>query len=299
MNSTVSSCGERRIPRWLKAGIPDAYALARVRSVTSRYGLNTICFEAACPNKRACFEERALTFLAAGSVCTRTCRFCNVTKSRPETLSATEPWRIASAVRAMSLEYVIITSVTRDDLADGGAGHLAACVRSVKEVSPAAAVEVLAPDFKGDREAVRVVVASGLDVFGHNMETVERLYPSVRDRAIYSRSLGVLRAARSAAAGIVVKSGLILGMGETIDEVRQTLKHIAEAGCDVVTIGQYMRPSRAHLPVASYVEPAVFDDLASYAGSLGLVPVCGPRVRSSFRAGAAFLEAKRRRKQCE
>jgi len=299
MDPRLSSCGDQRIPPWLKTGIPDAYALGPVRSVISQYGVNTICFEAACPNKRLCFGERAVTFLAAGTRCSRTCRFCNVTKSRPEPLSPTEPERIAGAVRAIGLDYVIITSVTRDDLSDGAAAHITACVRSVKQLSPAATVEVLAPDFAGKAEAVLTVVRSGLDVFGHNMETVERLYPSVRRGACYSRSLRVLEAARRGVPGLILKSGLILGMGETVAEVERTLTNLAGVGCDIVAIGQYMRPSVAHLPVRKYVEPSVFDDLASYAGLLGLVPVCGPNVRSSFRAGAAFHEAKRRRQRCE
>lgn len=299
MDSSLSSCGEKRIPTWLKTGLPDAYSLGAVRAVISQYGINTICFEAACPNKRSCFEERAVTFLAGGARCSRTCRFCNVAKSRPGPLSPTEPERIAGAVRAIGLDYVIITSVTRDDLPDGGAAHIAACVRSVKGLSPAPPVEVLAPDFGGKTEAVDSVVRSGPDVFGHNMETVERLYPLVRSGACYSRSLRVLEAARRCAPGVILKSGLILGMGETVEEVKRTLRHLAGVGCDVVAVGQYMQPSLAHLPVRDYIEPSVFDHLASCAGLLGLVPVCGPQVRSSFRAGAAFHEAKRRRQRCE
>jgi lipoic acid synthetase len=287
-----------RIPGWLKSGLPDAYSMGAVARKVSGLGLNTICFEARCPNKRQCFQEGAVTFLILGRNCTRSCGFCNVSGAAPEPPEADEPRRLAAAASDLKLDYVVITSVTRDDLDDGGAGHYEACVRALGETANPPAIEVLTPDFRGVEADIGRVAASPIDVFAHNVETVERLYGKVRDRACYGRSLEVLRQARRSSEVLIVKSGLMLGMGETLEEVRMTLSHLRDAGCDIVSIGQYMRPSRAHLPVMEYIVPAVFDEIAGWARKLGLVAVCGPRVRSSFGAGQAYREAKLRRHTC-
>jgi lipoic acid synthetase len=287
-----------RIPDWLKSGLPDAASLGAFARRVSDRGLNTICFEARCPNKRQCFEERAVTFLVMGRNCTRRCGFCNVSGADPEPLDADEPRRLGAAVSDLAIDHVIVTSVARDDLADGGSAHYEACAQALKRTDRPIAVEVLTPDFGGDAAAVDRVARSPIDVFAHNIETTERLYSTVRDKACYKRSLGVLEQVSRGTRSVVIKSGLMLGIGETLEEVRATIRHLREAGSDIVTVGQYMRPSKMHLPVKEYINPAVFDEIAGYARELGLVAVCGPRVRSSFRAGAAFHEAKSRRQRC-
>lgn len=287
-----------RIPEWLKSGLPDAESLGTFARKVSDLGLNTICFEARCPNKRQCFEERAVTFLVMGRNCTRRCRFCNVAGADPEPIDADEPRRLRAAVSDLAIDHVIVTSVARDDLADGGSSHYKACVEALNEIDRPIAIEVLTPDFGGDPAAVERVAGSQIDVFAHNIETVERLYGGVRDKACYKRSLGVLEHVSRGFRGIVIKSGMMLGIGETLKEVKSTIRHLREAGSDIATVGQYMRPSKMHLPVKEYIHPAVFDEIAGYAREIGLVAVCGPRVRSSFRAGAAFHEAKSRRQRC-
>jgi lipoic acid synthetase len=298
MNVAGTRLRSRRIPDWLKSGLPDAYSIKAVGSRLSGLGLNTICFEAACPNKRECFANGEVTFLILGRSCTRSCGFCNVMAAAPDEVNPREPALLAEAASAMGLEHVVVTSVTRDDLADGGAAHFRACVRALKTCDRPPTVEVLVPDFGGNRTAVETVGASGADVFGHNLETVERLCPKVRDRACYARSLKVLDCARRQSERLVIKSGLMLGLGEGLGEVRAAMRDLAGVGCDVVTVGQYMSPSKAHAPVARYFEPEVFLELADYAGGLGMVSVCGPRVRSSFGAGPAFRRARLRRQRC-
>lgn len=288
----------QHIPKWLKTGLPDAGALGRVIPIVSSLDLNTICIEARCPNKQECFGDGSVTFLILGRNCTRFCRFCNVTGALPRPVDADEPERVLEACRRLNLDHVVITSVTRDDLPDGGAGQFRRVIELVHADAGEISVEVLVPDFDGNDTAVETVATAGPDVFAHNMETVERLYPSARDRADYSRSLGILSRVRSGYPDVIVKSGLILGIGETLREVKATLQDLARAGCEIVTVGQYMRPSGAHMPVAEYLAPAVFDDLESYARELGLVAVCGPRVRSSYKSKAAFREAKLRRRKC-
>lgn len=298
MASPRSLRPDLRIPEWLKSGLPDAYSLSQITSQVSAAGLHAVCFEAACPNKRACFDDGEVTFLILGAHCTRRCRFCKVSGGLPERPDPSEPGRLKQAAAVLGLKHVVITSVTRDDLDDYGAAHFAECVRSVKSLGCAPAVEVLTPDFCGSASALRVVGDAGPDVFAHNLETVERLTPLVRDRASYRRSLRVLEWVRASVAGAIVKSGILLGMGETFGEAKSAIEDLASVGCDVVTVGQYMRPSREHAPVVEYVDPVVFEQLAAYAGRLGMVPVCGPRVRSSFRAWRAFQQAKRRRETC-
>ncbi len=288
----------QHIPKWLKTGLPDAGALGRIIPVVSSLDLNTICFEARCPNKHECFASGSLAFLILGRHCTRSCMFCNVTGAVPQPVDPGEPERILEACRRLKLDHVVITSVTRDDLPDGGAAQFRRCIELFRVDSEGPSVEVLVPDFGGNAAAVETVAGARPDVLAHNLETVERLYPSARGRADYGRSLSILMRVRSGYPDVIVKSGLILGIGETVDEVKSALEDLARAGCEVVTVGQYMRPSRAHMPVVEYLEPAVFEDLECYARELGLVAVCGPRVRSSYQSKAAFREAKLRRRKC-
>jgi lipoic acid synthetase len=289
----------RRIPSWLKSDLPGGQSLKKVAATVSSLNLNTICFEARCPNKDDCFKKGAVTFLILGRNCSRHCGFCNVGAAPPERPDGEEPERVRQACTLLELAYVILTSVTRDDLPDGGADHFAECVRLIKEGGEGPMVEVLIPDFGGNLESVERVASTGVDVLGHNLETVKRLYTTVREGADYGRSLGILDHVKSGFPDVVVKSGLMLGLGEENEEVKSTLKDLADAGCDIVVIGQYMRPSMAHLPVKEYIDPEVFDDLENYARELGLVGVCGPRARSSYLAKAAYDAARlRRHKRC-
>jgi lipoic acid synthetase len=289
---------EDRMPLWLKSDLPDGEGLRRVMRTLAPLRLNTICFEARCPNKADCFARGSVTFLILGENCTRECGFCDVAAALPEPVDSTEPERLSRASRELGLDYVILTSVTRDDLPDGGALHFRKCVTLLKQGEGQTLVEVLTPDFAGDLESVDTVASAGPDVFGHNVETVERLYTVVRDKASYTRSLTILQHVRRRFPDVIVKSGLMLGLGETGEEVKSTIRDLSDAGCDIVTVGQYMRPSRSHLPVKEYIDPAVFEELESFARDLGLAALCGPKVRSSFRARAAFDSAKLRRRKC-
>ncbi len=289
----------KRIPSWLKTELPDGRSLRRIRQVVASIGLNTICHEARCPNKAECFSQNSITFLILGRKCTRACGFCNVERSQPEAVDTDEPLKLVSACSRLGIDYVVITSVTRDDLADYGAGHFASCVRLLKAERCDCRIELLTPDFMGSFHLVDCIIDSGVDVFGHNVETVERLYPIVRDRACYDRSLGLLEYVKTKFPESITKSGLLLGLGETQEEVREALRQIRDTGCDIVTIGQYMQPSRRHLPVSDYVEPEIFEDLQAFAEDLGFIAMCGPRVRSSFGAKAAYHAVQSRRHLCE
>lgn len=287
-----------RIPGWLKSDLPDASVLGRILGIISSLSLNTICFEAACPNKAECFSTGSVTFLLLGRHCTRRCSFCNVEASRPDPVDDDEPRRVKEACVRFGLDHVILTSVTRDDLDDGGADHFARSVKALREVVGKPSVEVLVPDFGGDCDAVDRVMAESPDVFGHNVETVERLYASARHGADYRRTLGILEHVSAAYPDSITKSGLMLGLGESLKEVKRTLRDLSDSGCRIVTVGQYMQPSRKHLPVLDYKHPDVFDDIALYARELGLTAVCAPRARSSYKAKASFHEAKSRRQKC-
>jgi len=288
----------KRIPDWLKSDLPDTSVLGNVTGVISRLRLNTICFEARCPNKPECFAKSSVTFLLLGRHCTRRCTFCNVDGRDPEPVDHDEPLRVREASMRLGLKHVILTSVTRDDLTDGGAGHFVRVLRALRHSGYRPSVEVLVPDFGGDLDAAALVAAEAPEVFAHNVETVERLYPRVRDKASYRRTLGILEHVSSSYAGTTTKSGLMLGLGETREEVMHTLRNLSEAGCGIVTVGQYMQPSKKHLPVKEYIHPHVFDEIALYARNLGLTAVCGPRVRSSYQAEATFHEARLRRRTC-
>lgn len=273
-----------RLPDWIKVKHNQS-RLHGMKSVLREFGLSTVCEEARCPNKAECFARPTATFMILGSRCSRRCGFCAVESAQPEPLDREEPLRVALAAKRMGLRYVVITSVTRDDLPDGGAGHFAKTVEAVREHLPNAKVEVLTPDFRGDREALERVLASRPDVFNHNVETVPRLYPVARPQADYRRSLGLLKAAGELSSSVSTKSGLMLGLGEGHDEVLEVLRDLRDAGCSFVTIGQYLRPSKANLPVREYVAPEAFERLREEAMQMGFRHVASaPLVRSSMNA---------------
>jgi lipoic acid synthetase len=275
----------RRLPDWLRPAAPKAHQLATMGRRLAASGINTVCQSARCPNVGECFGSGNATFMILGDACTRDCGFCAVRHSAPQRLDPDEPLRVASAAQALGLRYVVVTSVTRDDLADGGGGHFAATVRAIRELLPAAGVEVLVPDFGGDMEALGVVLDAAPTVLGHNMETVQRLYPQVRPQADYARSLKVLRGARERAQQVVIKSGFMVGLGETATEVDALLRDLCDAGVSAVTIGQYLQPTRDHLPVVEYVPPETFMRFEEHARRMGFRYVMsGPLVRSSYHA---------------
>jgi lipoic acid synthetase len=286
--------GAMRLPVHCTRPPRRAPEVAEIQKLLRRRALHSVCEEARCPNRVECWPRRHVTFMLLGSVCTRACRFCAVATGRPAAPpDPDEPRRVAEAARALGLEHVVLTSVNRDDLADGGASQFAASVRALRASRPAATVEVLTPDFRGDLDAVSTVCAAAPDVYNHNVETVPRLYRRVRPGARFERSLRVLARAKARLPGAVVKSGLMVGLGETRDEVLEVLAGLREAGVDVVTLGQYLRPTRGQLPVARYLEPDEFEDLAAAGRALGFAHVAsGPLVRSSFNAEET-LEAAR------
>jgi lipoic acid synthetase len=271
--------------------------VVEMQRLLRRGRLHSVCEEARCPNRAACWSKRHVTFMLLGAVCTRACRFCAVATGRPPAPpDPREPDHVARAALHLGLAHVVLTSVNRDDLADGGAAHFAASVRAIRASRPQATVEVLTPDFQGDLGAVASVCEAAPDVYNHNVETVPRLYRRVRPGARFERSLAVLAEARRRLPGGVVKSGLMLGLGETRAEVVEALARLRGAGVDVATLGQYLRPSRAHLPVERYLEPGEFEELAQAGRSLGFAHVAsGPLVRSSYNAEETLAAARRAR----
>lgn len=288
---TAEARGEAagRKPEWLKKRIPDAAALQKMEGLLRQRHLHTVCESALCPNLGECFGAGVATFLILGDVCTRDCRFCGVTSGLPGSLDADEPAKLADAAVRLGLKHVVVTSVTRDDLPDGGAGHYVATIRAIRAAAPGVTVEVLVPDFGGDTASVDLVLAEAPEVFNHNVETVPRLYPAVRPEAIYERSLAVLRRAVERGESIV-KTGCMVGLGEKPEEVHALLDEVAAIGVRLVTIGQYLRPSKHQLPVVEYVAPEVFDRYAWYGEVLGLQMQAAPFVRSSFHAGESFAQ---------
>lgn len=258
-----------------------------------QFGLETVCREARCPNALDCHARGTATFMILGAICTRACRFCNVTTGRPEALDATEPARLALAVERLGLRHCVITSVDRDDLPDYGAAHFAACIRAVRHKNPDCSIEVLTPDFNGRLESIEQVVAAGPDVFNHNLETVPRLSPRIRPKADYRQSLGVLRFVKQLDPGITTKSGIMVGLGERPDEVAPVLRDMRAHGIEIVTIGQYLRPTAKHAEVIRYVRPGEFAEWAQFARGIGFAHAfCGPLVRSSFHADEVFATAR-------
>ena len=282
-----------RKPEWLRVRPPAGDDYVRLKGLFRDLNLHTVCEEAHCPNVGECWGGGTATIMLMGDTCTRGCRFCAVRSGNPRgLLDLDEPRKVALAVAEMGLRYVVLTSVDRDDLPDGGAEHFARTIREIKARDPELLIEALIPDFQGDLEAVRVVVDAGPDVLDHNVETVRRLQSVARDpRAGYDRSLSVLRSAKAMRPGLLTKSSIMLGLGETRAEVLETMRDLRAIDVDIVTLGQYLRPSSWHLPVQDFVTPAVFDELREAGESLGFAYVAaGPLVRSSYRAGEFFLE---------
>jgi lipoic acid synthetase len=275
-----------RLPPWLKRPLPAGNGNAFTRSLLDDLKLETVCENARCPNRPECWSRRTATFMVLGNVCTRPCSFCSVPKGTPLAVEGDEPARLAEAAVRLGLRHVVITSVTRDDLPDGGAEHFARCVAAVRERLPNAAVEVLTPDFLGDAAAIDRVTDARPDVFNHNVETVPRLYRVARGRAEYRRSLDLLDRVKRRDPNVVTKAGLMLGIGETTEELFDVLADLRAVGCDIVTMGQYLAPTYKHsIPVARYVPPAEFDAIAAGARLLGFRQVvAGPFVRSSYHA---------------
>ncbi len=285
-----------RMPRWLKRPLATPGQVEAVTELLDELHLNTVCSSARCPNRGECFSSGTATFLVMGDACTRACRFCAVETREPLPLDPEEPGHVAEAARRMGLEHVVVTMVTRDDLPDGGAAHMAAVVEALHETLPGSTIEVLTSDFAGRMESVDLVMEAGPDVFNHNLETVPRLYAEVRPAADYGRSLAVLERAKEAAvravregravAEVPTKSGLMLGLGEERSEVLEVLSDMREAGVTMLTLGQYLRPSPDHLPVSRFVEPSEFAELGEEAERMGFCAVASaPFVRSSYHAG--------------
>ncbi len=282
------------LPSWFRQQLPDATALGRMRGVLKAHALHTVCEGARCPNTGRCWAKRTATFMILGDACTRACRFCAVKHADPSSLDQDEPRRIAAAVKELGLKYVVLTSVTRDDLPDEGAGHFAQTVRCVKEISAGIKVEVLVPDFSARRECFEVVAAAGPDVIGHNLETVRRISGALRPQADHDRSLLALRMLRQVPGEHLVKSGLMVGLGETDTEVLQALAELQKAGCDIVTVGQYLAPQAdgRQVPVDRFVDPSVFEMYRREGLATGLRQIfSGPLVRSSFMADEVYSTA--------
>ncbi len=289
--SPMATATTPRKPPWLRVRAPSGAGFQQVRTLVKEHRLATVCEEAKCPNIGECWTAGTATIMLMGSVCTRACRFCSVDTGNPRGwLDADEPQNAARTVELLKLRYVVLTSVNRDDLVDGGAGHYAACVRTIKQRNPATAVEALTPDFQGVLRDVETVVDSGIDVFAQNIETVHRLTHPVRDpRAGYDQTLRVLEHAKQHRPGVLTKSSLMLGLGESADEIAATLRDLRAVGVDIVTLGQYLRPTRNHLAVERFVTPAQFDEYRQWALAQGFLEcVSGPLVRSSYRAEQAL-----------
>jgi lipoyl synthase len=273
---------ERR-PDWLKVRVPLGERFSQLKTLMEGQRLNTVCEEARCPNVAECWNAGTATFMILGEICTRSCGFCAVTTGRPEGLDLEEPFRVAEAIRLMGIRHAVITSVNRDELPDGGAAIFAETIRQARLVNPSISVEVLIPDFRGVRWALDIVIAARPDILNHNTETVPRLYERVRPQAKYERSLDVIRWGKEG--GMVTKSGLMLGLGETLDEVLHVMEHLRAAGCDILTLGQYLQPTKDHLPVERYVHPDEFRRLKGKGLAMGFRHVeSGPLVRSSYHA---------------
>jgi lipoic acid synthetase len=281
-------------PEWIKVRLPSSPVFFSTKALISDLRLHTVCESAQCPNRWECWSQGTATFMIAGERCTRACGFCAVSTAKPFALEADEPTRVAEAIRRMNLKHVVITAVARDDLSDGGANHFAETIRAIRELDPDIVIEVLTPDFNGKENSLQLVLLAQPDIFNHNLETVERLTPVVRSRAKYRLSLEVLRAAKELDAGVVTKSGIMLGLGETEPELFQAMDDLREANVQVLTLGQYLRPTPNHLPVVEYIRPELFEVYKQVAEQKGFDYVAsGPLVRSSYHA-ADYHPARRR-----
>jgi lipoyl synthase len=281
------------LPVWIRERRLSLGALHEVRQVITQGRLSTVCDEARCPNRGECFARGTATFLIMGDTCTRAWRYCSIAHGRPRALDPEEPVALARAAAAMGLKHVVVTSVDRDDLPDGGAAHFAAVIAAVRRLKPGPTIEVLTPDFRGDMGAVDVVLAAKPDVYNHNVETVRRLYPEVRRSGRYDWALEVIRHVGRNGDQVLTKSGLMVGLGEERAEAEQALCDLEAAGCRVVTVGQYLRPTRMQVPVARYWTPAEFAELERFGSARGLEVIAGPFVRSSYRAEEAFFRMRR------
>lgn len=277
-------------PDWLRIKVQSGGNLAEVEGMLARLSLHTVCEEANCPNRMECFGRRTATFMILGDRCTRNCTFCNVAKGAPRPVDASEPKHAAEGVKELGLKHVVITSVTRDDLPDGGAEHFTKTIREIRSVAPGVTIEVLIPDFKGSLPALSKVLEAGPDVLNHNIETAPRLYPEVRPMADYGRSLDLLQRAKDfGPKGLFTKSGMMLGLGETREEVLNSMRDLIGAGCDFLTLGQYLAPSKQHHPVVEYIHPDIFEEYRVLGEEMGFKFVASaPLVRSSYMAERAL-----------
>lgn len=275
-----------RKPEWIKIKLPSGQETLQIKQLLRESKLHTVCEEAACPNLAECFKHGTATFMIMGDLCTRRCPFCDVAHGKPLPLDSDEPFQLAQAVQKMALKYVVITSVNRDDLRDGGAGHFADCIKEIRLQMPQTKIEILVPDFRGRIEkAVEILAAQPCDVFNHNLETVPRLYAKARPGADYEGSLNLFEQFHVVKPNVPTKSGLMLGIGETQKEVAQVMQDLLSVGCSMLTLGQYLQPSKAHLPVEEYITPAQFEEYAQLAKELGFKQVASaPLVRSSYHA---------------
>ncbi len=275
---------QKRLPDYLKRPIIDTDKTRTVRRILKTKCLNTVCENARCPNKNECYTKNTATFLIMGNNCTRNCRYCNINCSRPEPLDLNEPFHVAEAVKDLGLKYAVITSVTRDDLPDGGAEHFANCIYEIRKISPDVKVEILTPDFKANKDSLNTIIKAHPNVFNHNIETVRNVFKTARPQGDYDCSLEVLKYIKDNS-DIITKSGLMIGLGETFEDIEQTLVDLKNVGCDILTIGQYIQPSKAHLEVSKYYTPEEYENLKQLAKKVGIKHYqIGPLVRSSYRA---------------
>lgn len=294
--ATEGGAAPLRKPDWLRVRLTNSPGLTETRALVRELRLNTVCEEAACPNLGECWAQRHATVMVLGSVCTRACSFCNVKTGRPDPVDGREPERVAEAVARLGLRHVVVTSVDRDDLPDGGASHFVAVIEAIRASSPDTTIEVLTPDFRHKPGALEIAASARPDVYNHNLETVARLYRAVRPGASYEHSLDLLERVKQIAPGVFTKSGLMVGLGETLDEVDAVLDDLRAHDVDFVTIGQYLRPTLAHIPVARWVPPAEFDGLTARARAKGFAMVSSsPLTRSSYHADADFQQLREAR----
>jgi len=284
--SSFSKTAHIRLPEWFKNSLPTDVIYVQTRTVIAGLKLHTVCESAHCPNQWECWSKRTATFMIAGDRCTRACAFCAVKTAKPLPLDTDEPQKVAEAAKKMNLKHIVITSVARDDLADGGAEHFKQTIQAVRRLNPGCSIEVLVPDFKGSQDAIATVLSAEPDIFNHNIETVKRLTPFVRCKATYEQSLNVLLGAKKIVGRkIHTKSGLMVGLGETEEEVIETMKDLRGVDCDVLTIGQYLQPGPEYFPVAEYIKPEQFEKYAEIGRGLGFLNIfSGPKVRSSYYA---------------
>lgn len=277
----------QRLPEYLKRPIIDTEKTKTVRRILKTKCLNTVCEGARCPNKSECYSHNTATFLVMGQVCTRNCRYCNISPAKPEPLDLNEPQHVAEAVKELGLKFAVITSVTRDDLLDGGAEHFKNCINEIRKISDAK-IEILTPDFKGDIDALNTIIEARPDVFNHNIETVKSVFKTARPQGNYEKSLEVLKYIKDNS-DIITKSGLMVGLGENISEIEETLQDLQSVGVDIVTIGQYIQPSKSHLEVAKFYTPEEFEELKKLAQKVGIKNYqIGPLVRSSYHAASCW-----------